>query len=229
MNREDASVLHRLMPYLGVDEKDRDRVEAKLSLRFSCMADLLFASRASLEEAGVSEGGVALFHLILPAARAARRGRYLRERPVCDSEGKLGEIFCTLFRHLTEEHVAVALLDEELRLCHILDVSSGTATSAPVVLRRLAEIALREKAAFVVMAHNHPGGEAEPSPEDLSTTLAVKRCLDSLGTPLLEHFVVAEDRYLPLLIGMPSSPICGKINPASFYACSTRQRAGLEY
>jgi DNA repair protein RadC len=229
MNLEDMSVLHRLMPYLGVSEKKREQVEEALSLRFSCMEELLLASRASLAEAGISEGGAVLLHLILPATRAARRGRYMRERPVCDSAEKLGEIFCAFLRHLTEEHVAVALLDEEFRLFRLLDVSSGTATSAPVVLRRLAEIALRENAAFVVMAHNHPGGETKASPEDLDTTLAVKRCLDSLGTPLLEHFVVAEDRYLPLLIGMPSSPICGKINPLSFYDRSARQRAGLEY
>ena len=229
MNREDASVLHRLVPYLGVNSDDRDRVEAELSARFACMEDLLFASRQSLAEVGIPEGGFVLLRLILPAARAARRGRYLRERPVCDTEEKLGKIFCTLLRHLTEEHVAVALLDEELRLFRIIHVSSGTATSAPVVIRRLAEIALRENAAFVAMAHNHPGGEAEASPEDIATTRAIKRCLDSLGTPLLEHFVVAENGYQPILIGMPTAPICGKINPAAFYARSTRQRAGLGY
>ena len=98
MNREDASVLHRLVPYLGVNSDDRDRVEAELSARFACMEDLLFASRQSLAEVGIPEGGFVLLRLILPAARAARRGRYLRERPVCDTEEKLGKIFCTLLR-----------------------------------------------------------------------------------------------------------------------------------
>ena len=53
MNLEDMSVLHRLMPYLGVSEKKREQVEAALSLRFSCMEELLLASRASLAEAGI--------------------------------------------------------------------------------------------------------------------------------------------------------------------------------
>ena len=228
MNLEDSVCLDRLMPYLGLGE-NRSAVRNVLVEEFSCLEDLLCASRTHLAECGVPESGVALLQAILPATRVAKREKYLRERPLCNTEERLGEIFCAFLRHMPEEHVAVALLDGEFRLLDLVDVSAGTRTSAPVVLRRLAEIALKENAAFVALAHNHPGGETEASPEDYAATEAIKRCLDCLGSPLLEHFVVAEDRYLPILIGAPSAPICGKINPAAFYARSTRQRAGLDY
>lgn len=228
MNPEGARGLHRLMPYLGLGE-GRERVEETLREEFACLGDLLSASKTRLSECGVPESGTALLHLILPAARVAYRERLVRERTVCDTEEKLGNIFCDMLRHRSKEHVAVALLDGDLRLTDLLELSEGTESSAPVVLRRLAEVALRGNASFVAIAHNHPGGETEASPEDFTTTQAIKRCLDSLQMPLLEHFVVAEDRYLPLLIEAPNSPICGKINPASFYARSTRQRAGLNY
>ena len=58
--------------------------------------------------------------------------------------------------------------------------------------------ALREAAAAVVCAHNHPSGDPEPSAEDLEVT---RRLLDAgrlLGVPLLDHVVLGDARALSL-------------------------------
>jgi DNA repair protein RadC len=49
------------------------------------------------------------------------------------------------------------------------------------------------------MAHNHPSGDQTPSPEDLSTTMAVRRAADVVGLNLLDHLVVSRNGWTSIL------------------------------
>jgi len=53
-------------------------------------------------------------------------------------------------------------------------------------------------AAGVIVAHNHPSGDPEPSPEDLAVTRRLREAGDLLGIELLDHLVVAERGYVSL-------------------------------
>ncbi len=65
--------------------------------------------------------------------------------------------------------------------------------------RALAEATLVKGACTVVLSHNHPTGIAFPSFEAISTTKAAAELLNSIDVPLLEHLIVANDSYIPLL------------------------------
>jgi DNA repair protein RadC len=68
-----------------------------------------------------------------------------------------------------------------------------------VTVRTIAEHALRKNAAAVVLAHNHPRGLAIPSGADLEVTRNVECALETIGVPLLEHMIVTENNYAPIL------------------------------
>lgn len=91
------------------------------------------------------------------------------------------------------ESIALVFLDERgstLGLHHIL---SASVSSVDVPLRTIVAVAMAHDSRAVVMAHNHPSGDAEPSPQDLRTTRRVAEALDSLGIRLVDHLVLAGD------------------------------------
>lgn len=72
-------------------------------------------------------------------------------------------------------------------------LQEGSINTVGVNLRQIVERIMALRATGVVMAHNHPGGFAIPSSEDISVTRMLKSVLDPLGIKLLDHIVVADD------------------------------------
>lgn len=101
-------------------------------------------------------------------------------------------------RGLERERFLVLLLDGKHRLKRLEVVSEGTLTTSLVHPREVFRAAVRESAAAVVVAHNHPSGDPEPSLEDLEVT---RRLIDVgrlVGVPVLDHVVVGDGRFVSL-------------------------------
>jgi len=99
-----------------------------------------------------------------------------------------------LFAPLAVEPVEVAAfayLDPEWRLLGMRHARSGLATAIDVPMRAVATDALVFDCARVVMAHNHPSGDASPSAMDRALTKRLARALDALGVQLFDHLVLA--------------------------------------
>lgn len=89
------------------------------------------------------------------------------------------------------ENVVLALFDKNKKLLSVVKVSEGTISASDIVPRRAIEAAVKAKASFVVMAHNHPGGTCLASGNDIHATAIVAKALEGVGVKLLKHFVVA--------------------------------------
>ncbi len=101
-------------------------------------------------------------------------------------------------RGLQQETFHVLLLDGRHALRRRELVSSGTLTTSLVHPREVFRPAVREGAAAVICAHNHPSGDPEPSAEDLDVTRRLLRAGRTLGIPLLDHVVIGEGRFVSL-------------------------------
>jgi len=82
-----------------------------------------------------------------------------------------------------------------LRTAH---VSTGTLSTSLVHPREVFAAALRESAAAIVVVHNHPSGDPEPSAQDVAVTQRLVQVGALLGVPLLDHVVVGGDRWVSL-------------------------------
>lgn len=100
---------------------------------------------------------------------------------------------CLRIHFAGREHESfVALfLDSQHRLLLVGDLFHGTLTQTSVYPREVVKAALRENAAAVIFAHNHPSGIAEPSKSDEMLTNALKSALSLVDVRVLDHFVVA--------------------------------------
>ncbi|MCX5787121.1 MAG: DNA repair protein RadC [Elusimicrobia bacterium] len=98
-------------------------------------------------------------------------------------------------RHERKEHFVALYLSARNRLLHTETVSIGTLTASLVHPREVFGPAVERAAAGVIVAHNHPSGEARPSPEDRAATARLERAGRILGVPLLDHVVVADGGF----------------------------------
>lgn len=104
------------------------------------------------------------------------------------------EVACTFFRdklgHLEREVFAAVMLDTRHRLIEYVELFQGTIDGAEVHPREVARAALRLNAAAVLVAHNHPSGEVEPSAADRAVTVRLKQALALVDVRLLDHVIV---------------------------------------
>jgi DNA repair protein RadC len=90
----------------------------------------------------------------------------------------------------TKEQLVAILLDTRLRLLGVTLVAMGTACSVLVGPPEVFRAAILAGAQFVVLAHNHPSGDPNPSWEDILVTRALSRASKSVGVRLVDHVVV---------------------------------------
>ena len=96
----------------------------------------------------------------------------------------------TLLQYHEYEVFALLLLDTKYRVIGFRELFRGTLDGASVYPREVVKIALQHNAAAVILVHNHPSGEPEPSQADRTLTTTLKNALNMIGTRILDHVVV---------------------------------------
>ena len=186
---EEHNALELLLFY-AIPQKDTNELAHALLARFGNLAGVLDADPAVLIEV---EAGSAM------------------------TADALGRMFVAKFLGETNEVVYLTMLDNSMRIIDTIKVFNGSVNSAHISPRMLAEPCILRKAAIAVIAHNHPNGVAVPSSEDMTTTTNIDLALKSLGIPLLEHYIVASGKYLPLMYKM-NGLIRQNAQTSEFYA-----------
>lgn len=108
--------------------------------------------------------------------------------------------FCILqLAERPHEVFAALFLDSRHRLIEFRELFRGTVDGAAVHPREVVREALALNAAALIVAHNHPSGDPEPSAEDRAATRRLQRAGRLLGVELLDHVVVARDGWCSFL------------------------------
>jgi DNA repair protein RadC len=100
--------------------------------------------------------------------------------------------------HLPHEVFSCLFLDTRHRLIRYEEMFRGTIDGAAVYPREIVKQALSFNAAAVILSHNHPSGDAEPSEADRSITIRVSKALSLVDVRLLDHLVVGADEVVSL-------------------------------
>lgn len=98
----------------------------------------------------------------------------------------------------SQERFAVLLLDVKHRLLGTQIVSIGTATETLAHPRDIFREIIRKGATRAIVAHNHPSGQTDPSPEDIELTRQLLSGSQILGLPLLDHLVLGNGDFTSL-------------------------------
>ena len=127
---------------------------------------------------------------ILEAARQAIEHKMQRGASFT-SPAAVKEYLCAKLAGFEHEVFAVLFLDTQHRLIEYAEMFRGIIDSASVYPRELVKEALRLNAAAVIVSHNHPSGNPEPSSADRALTLRLKETLALVDVRTLDHVIVA--------------------------------------
>ncbi|MEO1295428.1 MAG: DNA repair protein RadC [Cyanobacteria bacterium J06636_16] len=98
----------------------------------------------------------------------------------------------------SQERFAVLFLDIKHRILGSKVVSIGTATETLAHPREIFREVIRQGATRAIVAHNHPSGNIEPSPEDIVLTRQLLEASQILGIPLLDHLILGNGDFASL-------------------------------
>lgn len=211
-------VLEMILFY-AVPQKDTNPLAHRLLDRFGNLFGVFSARQEELcAVEGVSDHVATLLRLWLPATSYAMAEKRQEETPVFGSVGTIGDYFVSRYIGHSCETVYLLLLDNSYSYLDCVKVHEGSVNSVGITPRKLIELALYRHASMAVLAHNHPGGIAVPSSEDLQTTSNLAHAFSAVGIPLVEHILVAGETYSPLIYRSQRVLAGQTMDPGTFYA-----------
>lgn len=100
-----------------------------------------------------------------------------------------------VFANSEVENFGIILLDGNHKVKEIRAISVGTVNRSIVHPREVFKEAIRKNAAAVLVFHNHPSGNTEPSNEDVQTTKSLMEASNIIGIPILDHIIISPYNY----------------------------------
>lgn len=143
---------------------------------------------------GISEGRAAQVKAALELGRRLATRALMPGDPIKCSDDVF-RAFCSRFRHLPQEHFIIVLVDSKNRVIHDHIVSKGTLTGSLAHPREVFHEAIRYSAAGIILLHNHPSGDPQPSRDDKAVTSRLEDAGQILGIRVLDHIILGADDY----------------------------------
>jgi DNA repair protein RadC len=138
--------------------------------------------------------GIAKTSEIIALFELGRRYLMPTDRPVIsDADDAVAQL--SNIRDKKQEHFVVLTLDGANRLISNTVVFQGTLNQSLVHPREIFAKAIEDRAASIIVAHNHPSGSVEPSDDDMEITRKLKEAGRLLGIKVLEHIIVSKTAY----------------------------------
>lgn len=134
---------------------------------------------------------------ILAAIELSRRYLLDAEQPIIDSPEKAVEQISDI-RDKKQEHFVCLTLDGANRLIAKRTITIGTLNASLVHPREVFADAITDRAASIIIAHNHPSGTLQPSEADKEVTKRLKQSGKLLGITLTDHLIVTKQKHISL-------------------------------
>lgn len=117
---------------------------------------------------------------------------------VADKAETIADYYMEEMRHCGQEKLILLMLNTKSQRIKDMVISMGTVNASIISPREIFECALRYRAVYIVLIHNHPSGNPEPSREDILITRRVKEAGLMLGVPLLDHIIIGNQCFCSL-------------------------------
>ena len=153
-------------------------------------------ARADLATLGLGHATAARVVAALELGRRALAAE--REGDVLDTPDAAARALAPHLAHREREALVVALLTRKQRLIAVTPIYTGNVAGVSVRIGELFTEALRRNAAAIVLGHNHPSGDPEPSADDLRTTRDAVAAGRLLGVSVVDHVIIGAGRHVSL-------------------------------
>lgn len=184
-----------LLLTLGTPRKDCKQAAKELTKKFKGFHGVIDASFEELQQIrGVGPNnifGMKLFQAI--SERYAKEK--IPKKILLNSPQAVVKYLREKFGREKKEHFVMLSLDARNHLIKISNVSVGTLNANLVHPREIFKEALSQNAASIILAHNHPSGDAEPSEDDLVITKRLVEAGKIMGIEINDHIIVTKNGF----------------------------------
>ena len=187
-----------LLLYYCLPKSDINGLAHRLVDRFGSVLQVLEAPVGELETiSGVGPAVITYLTLLKQTHRYLNISRGRENERILSVED-YGSYLQDYFFGSCNETVYLLCMDAKGMVINCYQICEGSVTSANLPFRKVIDIAIRSNATTVVLAHNHPGGLALPSPEDVAVTNRLAKALYMADISLVDHVIVADDDYISM-------------------------------
>ena len=184
-----------LLLSLGKPRSDCKPQAKEAIRRFKNLRGVMEASPQELQEIkGIGPHSVFGIKFMQAVAREFLKEKSL-QKPVCSSSQEIYDYFYHAMRDLKKEMIKIVYLNSQNQILEIQDFDQGTVDSSHIYPREVIEGALKCHAVGLVMVHNHPSGNPEPSASDLSLTRNMVLSGTAMQVKILDHIVIGDNAF----------------------------------
>ena len=200
LNRKGAAALtdlELLQAVIGSGGKDNDykQIAKKLQATIAKTG----AAQLTIDDVKAIKGiGAAKATVVFAALEYWRRQFTVQTAPLIDSPHKAAAQL-DYIRNKKQEYFVLLTLDGARRLINNHIVTIGTLTSSLVHPREVFALALEDRAATIIIAHNHPSGVLDISEQDKAVSKKIQQAGELLGIRLDDHIIVAGNDHISAL------------------------------
>ncbi len=123
-----------------------------------------------------------------------RAEKIRRIRKAEDVIDYVSELFGPYLRDAKKEHFYIILLDIKNKPIQNIEISKGSVQASIVDSKEIIREATIHSASSIIMIHNHPSGETEPSGEDIRITKQIADACNFIGIKVLDHIIIGKDK-----------------------------------
>ncbi|MFH1639268.1 MAG: DNA repair protein RadC [Chloroflexota bacterium] len=184
-----------LLLTLGSPRRDCKQPAKEALKRFKTLRGVLEASPQELQEIdGIGPHNAFGIRLVQEVAREFLKEK-LPEKPVFSSSGEIFDYLYHAMRDLKKEVMKVLYLNSQNQIIDDADLFHGTVNASTVSVREVIESALKRSAVSMILVHNHPSGNPEPSRSDREITKELVQAGIIMQVKVLDHIIIGDNRY----------------------------------
>lgn len=183
---------------IGSGSRNESAVDLAKRILRSVRDNLLELSKLNVHDLMKFKGiGEAKAVGIIAALELGKRRRgaeaIIREKITCSKD--VFEYFVSLIGDYTFETFFILLLNRANKIIRHVRISEGGVTGTVADPKKIFKMALENNATSMILCHNHPSGNINPSEADIRLTKKLKAAGDMLDVPVLDHIILGEEKY----------------------------------
>ncbi len=194
----EALMDHELVEYLlmlAIPRVDTKPIAKRLLAEFGGIAGLMTADAEAIQRSGgVGESAAAAIKIVQATTLRMLRDK-VKDQPVLSSWAALLDYLRADMAHMTTERVRVLHLNSRNMLIRDEIASEGSIDQAAVSVREVIRRAIDLGSASIILVHNHPSGDPQPSRADISLTRDIAETGKRLGISVHDHVIIGANGH----------------------------------
>jgi DNA repair protein RadC len=177
-----------------IPRKDVKPLAKELLNRFGSLSAIVRAEPEHLKQIkGVGDRTVVFLKTIKTFNLRLSKEK-INNQPILSDWNAILDYAQLLYAGETVEKLRILFLNQKLQLMHTEIHQTGTVNHVPIYPREILKRALNLNATAIVLLHNHPSGNPNPSKDDITATLEIEKLLNTIPIRLLDHLIIGQNR-----------------------------------